>query len=278
MSTRLEHSPTSAVVRRDGDIVMTMSPRQAKLLAASIWLCDIGDADHLTWLDTVAEDLSDAANGYGSIVRSSANPIAALTEAVQRENDVEVQTATLVKAAADQAAMIAERAVLAAADLAQAAALAAQQARMTATAKTADVMAEAVRQQVLAAHDHANAEAREVAAAAARAASRVASAVVPGREAEARKAAVFVAQMTTDAAAATAEETALVAAAAARAAATAALDAAAEAADAAMLIELEVHSIAKAIQDTADAAAQQVAAETRKALALINSQHYVGLG
>jgi hypothetical protein len=271
MSSRFDHSLTSAVDRRDGEIVMTMSPRQAKLLAASIWLVDIGDADHLTWLDTIAENLSDAANGYGSIARSSANPIAALTEAVQRASDIEVQAAVLVEAAAAEAAVIAEQAVRAAAELAQAAALAAQQARVVATTKTASMMAETVRQQVLAVQDHANAEAREVAAAAARAASRVASAVIPGREVEARRAAVFVAQMTTEAAAATAEETALVAAGAARAAATAALDAAAEAADAAMLIELEVHSIAKAIQDTADAAAQQVAAETHKAIALINN-------
>ena len=272
MSSRFDPSSNSLVARCDGEIVMTMSPRQAKVLAATIWLVDIGDADHITWLDSLAEMLSDAANGYGSIARSGANPFAALAEAVQQDTEAEFLAAKAVGAAAVQAAVIAEQAVFAAAERAEAAAFAAQQARTAATNKTAGLIAETVREQVLAVQEHANAEAREVAAAAARAASRVASAVLPGREVEARRAAVFVAQMTTEAAAATAEETALVAAAAARAAAGAALDAAAEAADAAMLVELEVHSAAKAIQDIADAAAQQVAAQTEKAVWLIKTK------
>ena len=38
-----------------------------------------------------------------------------------------------------------------------------------------------------------------------------------------------------------------------------------------MLIELEVRSTAKAVQDTADAAATQVAAETQNAVGLLSS-------
>jgi signal transduction histidine kinase len=186
-------------------------------------------------------------------------------------NGTELDAARSVEAAAVEAAVVAERAVLTAAGRAQAAALSAQRARAAVTTRAASAMAETVRQQAVVVQDHADAAAREVAAAAAEAASRVAAAVLPGHEAEARRAADSVAQITTAAAAATAVETALLAAAAARAAATAALDAAAAADDAARLVGVEVYGAARAVQDTADAAATQVAAETHHAAELISS-------
>ena len=265
MSIRFEQASAPAVTRDDGKIVMTMTPRQAKLLAASLWLAPLISAEQVSWLDTIAEMVSDAANLYGSIARSSTSAPAALSEALERGSDDELEVATAVEAAAVQAAVIAAEAVLVAAERAKAAALAAQQARAAVTLKTASTMAETVRQQALAAQAHAETTAREAAAAAMMAATRVASAVLPGHEVEARRAAALVAQITNAAVAAAAEETALLAAAAARAAAAAAMEAAAEAADAAMLVELEVHSTARAVQDTAEVAATQLAAETRKA-------------
>ena len=67
----------------------------------------------------------------------------------------------------------------------------------------------------------------------------MASVVLPGREVEASKAAAAVAQIT---------------------------------ADAAMLVELEVHGAALAIHDAAEAAAIRVAAETHDAAKLVNSR------
>ena len=194
-------------------------------------------------------------------------------EALSRQllgGEAELDAARSVVAAAVEAAVVAERAVTAAADRAEAAATTARRTRAAATTRTASVMAETVRQQALTVQGHADAAAREVAAAAARAASRVASAVLPGQELEARRAAASVARITREAAAAVAVETAMLAAAAARAAAAAALEAAAAADDAAMMIELEVHGAAKAMQTTADAAATQVAAETHNAAELIH--------
>jgi hypothetical protein len=51
---------TTPAVRRAADkVVLNMTPQQAQLLAASIWL---GDADHTDWLDSLAELLSGAAD------------------------------------------------------------------------------------------------------------------------------------------------------------------------------------------------------------------------
>lgn len=200
-----------AVARRHGDVVLTMSPKQAQLLAASIWLRNSHD---YTTLDTVAELLTDAANGYGSIRHPSSNAVATYAGARLQDNEAELQAFEMVEAAALLAALIAERAVFTAAEVAKSAALAAQEERATATSATASAMAETVRRQVLAVQAHANAEAGGVAAA---------------------------------------------------------FDAAAAAADDAMMIELEVASTAKAMQDTAIAAAAQVATETHRTANLINS-------
>jgi len=195
----------------------------------------------------------------------------ALPSALQ-SSEARREAARSVEAAAARAAELAQRAVLKAEDRTSQAALGAQQVLAATTARTASAMADTVRQRASAVQRHADAEARAVAAAADEAASRVASAVHPGQEAEARIAAALVAQVAAEAAAATAEETALAAAAAARAAATAALEAAAQAADAAMLIELAFHTTARAVHDTAHAAATEVAAETSSALELVNGQ------
>lgn len=269
MSSHFDRSQLPDVTRRDGKIVLTLNPGQAKLLAATIWVADLGDAAHGAWFDTLAEMASDAANLYGSVARSSTSPTAAFAEALQ-DDEFEREAARSVEAASTRAAALAEQAVLLAARTADAAAVAAQQACAAAATKAATMMADSVRLQALAVQDHANVEAREVAAAAATAAARVASAVLPGHEAEARRAAVHVAQIATETAASTAEETALVAATTARAAAAAALDAAAAAADAAMWIELEVRSTAKAVQDTATAAAVLVSVATSTAAGLLD--------
>ena len=264
MSTRFDPSSTPVVDRQDELVVITLSQGEAQLLAATLWLATAGDADQLTWLDTIAERVSDAARAHG------AEPFADLAVARPRETDVERRAPRAGEAAAVRAAEVVERAVEVAADQAKAAALAARRARAAATTTAASLVAATVRQQASAVQEHAEAEARLVAAAAARAASRVASAVLRGHEFEAKRTAVLVAEVTTEAAAATAERTALLAAATARDAAAAALQAAAAAADAALLVELEVQSTAEATQDVADAAATQLRGATRNSGELIS--------
>lgn len=167
MSTRFDQSTAPSVASRYGKVVMTMSPVQAKLLAASIWLADLGDADHLALLDTRAEMWCGAASLRASSTRtsSSTSSTAAFEDALQRGSELEMEAVRSLKATAMEAATIAERAVLVAADTAKAAALGAQQVRAAATTTTASVMAETVRHQALAVQDRADAEAREVAAA-----------------------------------------------------------------------------------------------------------------
>jgi signal transduction histidine kinase len=192
-----------------------------------------------------------AASGGAELVVQlpGATSLEALSSAPQGST-AERDAARCVEAAAVEAAVVAGQAV----------------------SMAADAMADTVRVQALADQDHADTAAREVAAAAARAADRVASAVLPGHEVEAREAAVAVAQVTLEAAAAAAVATALVAAASARAATAAAVDAAAAAADAAVLVELEVHGAATAIRNVAQAAAARVAAEKHSAVRLVSSR------
>ncbi len=183
----------------------------------------------------------------------------------------ELSAARSAEAAAVEAAGVAQRAVLVAAVRAKASALAAQRGRAAATSRAAGVVADTARRQALAVQDRADSEAAEVVAAATRAASRVASAVRPGQELEALEAAALVAQVTTDAAAATASRTALVAAATARATDAAALGAAAVAAEAERSVEREFDGTARAVQQAAAAAATQVAVKTHDAAGLVGS-------
>lgn len=245
-----------AFVRRlAGNVVLTMTPDRARVLATSIWL-----ADRTQWLDVLAEDLSAAAdrrgvfadqmgapragellssvceasdpqlggrNAAGEPGRASTLPIEnALVDALARAVAAETQIARGLEAAATHAALLAFEAVASAADRTALAAEAASDVRAVATARSAATIAETVRQ--------------------------AASAVLVAEEVSA--AAVGIAQ-----------EVAQQATVVARAAATAAMEAAAAAADAAMALELTVRSAAVEVQTVAALTARRVAEETERA-------------
>jgi hypothetical protein len=295
MTTPTSESEESSIRRIAGDVVLTMTPHQAKVLATAIWL-----ADRTQWLDLLADDLSAAAdqrggfsagdprdedagklsassiNGQG-VLPEGADPVdgpgagsgstldRALIAALAYEVEVEMKVARGLKAAADQTALLAFEAVAAAADRTARAAEAASSTQAAATARSAAAIAETVRQTAAAVRLRADEEAERVAGAASDVASGIALLPSTAQDVDSAARATSVAAGVSAAAVAIAQDVALQATVVARAAATAAMDAAAAAADAAMSLELTVRSTAAEVQTVAALTARRVAGETERA-------------
>jgi hypothetical protein len=267
--------------RGAGQVVLSMTPHRARVLATAIWL-----ADRTQWLDMLADDLASAADQRDSCAENdlhlatpqprplrvnrtsmsnvgTAGPDDApwpgsggqdepLFEALGRGVEVDVDVARRLEEAASQAALLAFEAVAAAAERAAHAAEAASDVQAVATARAAAAIADTVRETATAVSLRAEEEADRVAGAASDLASRVA--LSPSAAAGVSAAAVAIAQ-----------EVALHATVVARAAATAAMEAAAAAADAAMALELTVRSTAIDVQTVAAGTARRIAGETERA-------------
>jgi len=277
MAKRFSEATSITVDRGSGCVVLTMTPQRAQWVADSI---ELGDTDHAAWLNRLTDLLRSAAGSAGGPRDAQAGSAATpelktspqFAKVLALAAQAELIAARDLEELAVVAATVTEAAVAAAATETLHAADAARNAQAAVVQQHAVTTAQTVRRAAHLLRLHTEEEAETVASAAAEAAARIASATVPGTEADNAETAAFLAATIRAAAVAKAEEAALAAATVARAAATAAADAAADAADAAMALELQVADTAAAVHAVAIATARRVAAEQVTAAHLILDQ------
>ena len=270
-----------------GNVVLTMSPPRARQLARVVeaagphrddWLRDVvrlmlAAVDRFGLAARVAPRLSrrqflhdwqlQASPGAQPLPQVSVPTAEGADLAVAAGQDAELEQeqhqAEVVRASAERAARLADRAVGVAAECAAEAAATARTERSVAVAQAADAVAARVASAAAAVQSEADAAALTVAHAAFDAALLIASTVPAGSERDAALTATLVATAVSAVAVKAAAVTAAARADVAREAAAAASAAAEAAADAALLVDLEVTCAAEAVLAVATATATALA-------------------